>query len=120
MELRVEVTKMATSIDYFFKVRFDINEVRLVEEYATTAAGCSALGALEVFAFGFQSFLGVKSLYSRMTFIPLNQPGMLAVLSLTLWLRSIEMSNRVLGSLSFYRHLGHRGCAFDGLLHCQK
>jgi hypothetical protein len=54
---------VAVSIDYFFKVRFDIDEVRLVVQYATTAAGHSALRALEVFAFGFEPFLGVKSLF---------------------------------------------------------
>jgi hypothetical protein len=48
MELQVEVTKVAMSIDFFFKVRFDINEVRLVEQYATAAAGHSALRALEI------------------------------------------------------------------------
>jgi hypothetical protein len=52
---------VATSIDYFFKVRFDINEVGLVVQYATTATGHSALRALEVFAFGFEFFLRVKS-----------------------------------------------------------
>jgi hypothetical protein len=36
MELLVEVTKVAMSIDYFFKMRFDINEVGLVVQYATT------------------------------------------------------------------------------------
>lgn len=61
MELRIEVTKVTMSIDYFFKVRFDINEVRLVQQYAKTAAGHSAFGALEVLAFSFESFLGVKS-----------------------------------------------------------
>jgi hypothetical protein len=65
MELQVEVTKVATSIDYFFKVRFDINEVGLVEQYAMTAAGCSTLRVLEVLAFGFESFLGVKSLFFK-------------------------------------------------------
>jgi hypothetical protein len=40
-----------------------IDEVRLVEQYAMTAAGHSTLGALEIFAFSFESFLGVKSLF---------------------------------------------------------